>query len=185
MNNKTSLRLKAKEIRNNLDINRISDLIVKNIAHSDIFKDSKNIMIFYPLKTEINVLKLLDYENKNFFLPRMNGKNLECCPYKKGDSLNTAKYNIKEPKTECILCPKLDLIIVPALAVDKYGNRLGYGGGFYDKFLKTIQALKLVPISQDLVFESVPAEEFDVKIDCFVTEKKVCNIMWEKGEKHE
>ena len=185
MDNKTSLRLKAKEIRNNLDIKQISNLIVSNIIKTDIFQKSKDIMIFYPLESEINVLKVLDYENKNFYLPRMNGKNLECCPYKKGDNLNIAKFKIKEPNTECIQCPKLDLVIVPALAVDVYGNRLGYGGGFYDRFLKGINTTKLVPIPEKLVFERIPSEEFDIKIDCFVTEKKVCNIMIEKGEKHE
>ena len=101
MDKKTSLRLKAKEIRSSLDIDNISNILTEKIRHLDIYKYSKNVMIFYPLKNEINLLRLLD-DDKNFFLPRMNGKTLECCPYKKGDSLNSVKFNIKEPKTECI-----------------------------------------------------------------------------------
>ncbi len=177
MDNKTSLRLKAKNIRNNLDIKQISKNIVYNLTQSDIFKYSNNIMIFYPLEKEINLLGLLDFEDKNFYLPRMNGKNLECCPYKKGDNLVIKKYNIKEPTTECISCPKIDLIIIPALAIDKYGNRLGYGGGFYDRFLAHIYSTKIVPIPEELIFDSIPYEKFDIKFDYFVTEKKVCNIM--------
>ena len=177
MDNKTSLRIKAKNIRNNLDIKQISKKIVFNLTQSDIFKTSSNIMLFYPLEKEINLLDLLDFEDRNFYLPRMNGKNLECCPYKKGDDLVIKKYNIKEPQTECISCPKLDLIIIPALAIDKYGNRLGYGGGFYDRFLVNIKTIKLVPIAEKLIFESIPQEIFDIKIDYFVTEKKVCNII--------
>ena len=177
MDNKTSLRLKAKNIRNNLDIKQISKNIVNNITNSEIFKNASNIMLFYPLEKEINLLPLLDYKDKNFYLPRMNGKNLECCPYKKGDNLVIKKYNIKEPTTECVSYTKLDLIIIPALAIDKYGNRLGYGGGFYDRFLAYIKSIKIVPIAEKLIFESIPHESFDIKFDYFVTEKKVCNII--------
>lgn len=177
MNNKTSLRLKSKEIRAGLDIKQISSLIVKNIIESEIFQKAQDIMIFYPLKDEINLLGLLDISNKNFYLPRMNGKNLECCPYKKGDSLKVAKYNILEPQTECITCPKLDLIIVPALAIDMKGNRLGYGGGFYDRFLAKINTTTMVAVAEQLVFKNIPSEEFDIKMDYLVTEKKVCTIM--------
>ena len=177
MDNKTSLRLKAKNIRNKLDIKQISKDIVNNITNSDIFKKANDIMFFYPLEKEINLLDLLDFADKNFYLPRMNGKNIECCPYKKGDKLIIKKYNIKEPQTECISHPKLDLIIIPALAIDKYGNRLGYGGGFYDRFLANIKTIKIVPIAEELIFEKIPHERFDIKIDYFVTEKKVCNIM--------
>lgn len=177
MDKKTSLRLKAKNIRNNLDIKQISKNIIKNLTQTDIFKNANNIMIFYPLEKEINLLDLLYFEDKNFYLPRMNGKNLECCPYKKGDNLVIKKYNIKEPITESISNPKLDLIIIPALSIDKYGNRLGYGGGYYDRFLADNKSIKLVPIPEELIFENIPHESFDIKIDYFVTEKKVCNIM--------
>ena len=177
MDKKTSLRLKAKNIRNNLDIKQISKNIVNNLIEMDIFKKANDIMIFYPLEKEINLLDLLNFEDKNFYLPRMKGKNLECCPYKKGDDLVIKKYNIKEPITESISNPKPDLIIIPALAIDKYGNRLGYGGGFYDKFLANNKSIKLVPIPEELIFENIPHESFDIKIDYFVTEKKVCNII--------
>ena len=96
MDNKTSLRLKAKNIRNNLAIKQISKNIVYNLTQSDIFITSNNIMFFYPLEKEINLLDLLNFEDKNFYLPRINGKNLECCPYKKGDNLIIKKYNIKD-----------------------------------------------------------------------------------------
>lgn len=168
MDKKTSLRLKAKQIRNNLDINHISSILCKKIRELDIYKKSKNVMIYIPLENEIKLFELLE-DNKNFFLPRMNGKNLECCPYKKGDRLNIAKYNILEPISECVTCPKLDLIIVPALAADKNGNRLGYGGGFYDRFLKTGNWKTLTALPKELIFDKIPSEEFDVKIDYVIT----------------
>lgn len=177
MDKKTPLRLKAKQIRNNLDIVQKSDSIVSRIKKSEIYKNAQNIMIYYPLEHEINVLNLTNDTHKNFYLPRMNGKELECCPYTKSDTLKKGKFNIQEPKTECILCPNLDLIIIPALAADKNGNRLGYGGGFYDRFLKKGNWKKLVVLPQELVFDEIPAEEFDVKVNYIVTDKEVCIII--------
>ena len=176
MDKKISLRLKAKEIRSSLDIDNISNILTEKIRHLDIYKYSKNVMIFYPLKDEINLLRLLD-DDKNFFLPRMNGKTLECCPYKKGDSLNSVKFNIKEPETECIECPNLDLVITPALAVDKKGNRLGYGGGFYDKFLEKHNKIKRISLCYNFqIIENVPNEEFDKRIDTIITEDEIIKI---------
>ena len=181
MDKKTSLRLQAKSIRKKLNIANISNKITDNILKSNIFSDSKNIMIYYPLENEIDVLGLMNAKNKNFYLPRMNDTNLECCPFRIGDKLNSTKYKIKEPYTNCIECSQLDLIVIPALAIDKNGNRLGYGGGFYDRFLSDVRKINqsfktLVPISHDLVFDEIPHEDFDIKIDYFVTEN-FCNII--------
>ena len=171
MDKKTSLRIKAKEIRKSLNIKQIGNILADKIVELEQFKQAQNIMIYYPLDNEIDILKLLDSEDKNFFLPRMNGKNLECCPFKKGDILKKAKYNIQEPITECVICPQLDLIIVPALAVDISGNRLGYGGGFYDRFLANNKALTLTPIPKELIFDNIPSEKFDIKIDLIISDK--------------
>ena len=174
MNKKTSLRLNAKQIRKSLDIKQISSEIVAKIIELDIYKNSKNIMLFCPKSEEVDVLILINDNDKNFFLPRVNGENIECCPYKKGDNLTLAKFNIQEPQTECISCPKLDLIIVPALAMDKKGNRIGYGGGFYDRFLSNIKGAKsLCGISEALIVEEISSEKFDIKIDYVVTEKNI------------
>lgn len=169
MDKKTFLRLRAKEIRKTLDIKHYSNILVEKISGMELYKKSKNIMIYYPLDEEINLLDLIQDDGKNFYLPRMNGKSLECCPYKKTDTLVCSKYNIMEPQTECIICPKLDLIIVPALAADKDGNRLGYGGGFYDRFLAGMPDIPtLVALPESLVFENIPTEKFDIKIDYVV-----------------
>ena len=176
MDKKTSLRLKSKQIRSNLDINKISNILTEKIRELDVYKQAQNIMLYYPLENEINLTGLL-HDKKNFYLPRMNGKNLECCPYKYGDVLKKAKYNILEPFSECILCPVLDLVITPALCADRKGNRLGYGGGFYDRFLKTGDWKTLLALPHELLFDEIPSEELDVKINYIVTEKEVCIII--------
>lgn len=170
MDKKTSLRIRAKQIRKTLDIGVYSNILTDKVADLDIFKNANNVMLYYPLDLEINLLGLLDYTDKNFYLPRMRDKTLECCPYNKSDILKQAKYHIYEPLTECVVCPKLDLIIVPALAVDKNGNRLGYGGGFYDRFLAGMaDVATLVVLPDALIFDEIPNEKFDIKIDYVIS----------------
>ena len=62
------------------------------------------------------------------------------------------------------------MIIVPALVADKKNYRLGYGGGFYDRFLKENRNLKsILPIAQELVIEELPCEDFDEKVDIVIS----------------
>ena len=170
MNNKSELRKRAKLIRKNLDINSMSEQIVFKIKNFEDFKKSKNIMLFYPLEFEIDILKLLDFEEKNFYLPRIKGLELECCPYKKGDLLRDSEFKTKEPVTESVNPEILDLIFVPALMADKNNYRLGYGKGYYDRFLEKTNAITVVPLAKELIAENLPIEEYDKKIDFIITQ---------------
>lgn len=161
---KIELRKWAKDIRKELDIKSLSSFFTEQIRNNELFKNSKNIMLFYPLKYEINLLGLIDNE-KNFFLPRTNGLNIDVCPYKKGDRLNVGSFGVKEPNTHPISAKILDLIIVPALVVDKQNYRLGYGKGYYDRLLTHTDAKTLVCIAKELVIENLPIEKHDKKVD--------------------
>ena len=125
---KIELRKWAKDTRKELDIESLSRLFIEEIKKNDIFKNSQNIMLFYPLKYEINLLDLISNEKK-FFLPRTNRLNIDVCPYRKGDKLDIGGFGVKEPLTHPVSAKILDLIIVPALVVDKQNYRLGYGKG--------------------------------------------------------
>ena len=173
MQEKKELRIKAKEIRNSLDIETISENIVKNILGLKVYQDAKNVMIFYPLKYEIHLLALLN-GNKNFYLPRVNGSELLVCPYKTGDELIISKFNTKEPTSKPVNPNILDIVFVPALMIDENFNRLGYGGGFYDRFLSqnATNATKIVAIPSQLIIENIPSESFDIKMDIIVTETR-------------
>lgn len=165
MDNKTDLRIKAKDIRKTLDMVTVSELLTKYIRGTEIYKKAKNIMIFYPMECEVNMLELLN-DNKQFFLPKVDGKCLLVCPFSKGEELKKSSYNINEPCSTPENPEILDLIFVPALAVDKNNNRLGYGGGFYDRFLVGYpNADTVVPIAKELYFDDIPVEEFDIRID--------------------
>lgn len=162
---KNSLRKNAKEIRKNLFSKNANSIANSRVQQSSLYKNSKNILIFYPLKYEFNFLELLN-DDKNFFLPKVCGEKLQICPYKKEDILIKSDLNICEPCTNSINPNQINLAIVPALMADKNGFRLGYGGGFYDRFLSENPNIKTITVVfKELFVESLPHEEFDVKID--------------------
>lgn len=165
MSDKQQLRIWAKEERKKLNMKALSCELVQNLKEIDEYKRAKNIMIFYPKENEVNLLSLIEDETKTFYLPKIEGENLLCCPYKNGDELCVSCFKTKEPLSNAVEKSVLDLIIVPALAVDKDGYRLGYGGGFYDRFLAGVNVFKIVCIPQDLVVDTVFPNDLDIKMD--------------------
>ncbi len=169
MKNKTELRLIAKNMRKSLDIQKISTEICSKIRLLDIYKKAKNVLLFYPLRNEINLLDLINNE-KNFYLPRINGEDLEVCQFQLGDKLKESSFKTKEPLTNPINIEILDLILLPALAADKNNYRLGYGKGYYDRLLEKTNAYTILPIAKELVFENIPTENHDKKVNLIITD---------------
>ena len=167
---KKSLRIIAKDLRSRLDMEKISLQLVMSLKKSDEYIKSNNVMIYYPLKNEVNLLSLLDDRDKNFYLPRINGQELECCKYSNGDELCDSCFHTKEPVCKACAKSEIDLVIVPALGVDKNNYRLGYGGGFYDRFLKDYKGKTVVCIPRELVFKTVYPEKHDIKINKIINQ---------------
>lgn len=172
MNNKILFREKAKSVRKTLDIPNISEKIVSNIKTQSWFESARNVMIFYPLSDEINLLSLVT-QDKNFYLPRVNGDDIEICPYKAGDELVTSKWGISEPKTSPVSLSQIDIIFTPALMIDKNFYRLGYGGGFYDRLMKDYSGVKAGVIPEELYVDTFPVSDYDIPLDYVITETAV------------
>lgn len=169
---KNLIRNNNKLLRKQLDIKKASDAILSKIYSLKEFLAAKNVLIFYPLKYEINLLPLLDYKEKNFFLPKVDGDNLLICPY--SNNLKKSSFNVMEPDDGkiCSDLSIIDLAFIPALAVDKNMNRIGYGKGYYDRlFLNSnFRAKKVVVINKELVVPLIEAQNFDKKIDFYITD---------------
>jgi 5-formyltetrahydrofolate cyclo-ligase len=159
METKTQLRSKAKQIRSGLDMPARSRELCAKLRGQNYYKRAKHVMIFHPKPGEVDVLELLE-DNKNFYLPRCRGEYLEVCPY--SAQLTPSKFSVMEPCTDAIDTDNLDLVIVPALMADKKHYRLGYGGGFYDRFLGAVTSALLLP--QELIVDTLPTEAHDVQI---------------------
>lgn len=167
MKNKIHLRTIAKTTRKGLDIKTISQVLCEKLRQEESYKSAQHVMLFYPLAYEIDTLELLA-DKKSFYFPKVNGEDLFACPFV--EDMEISNFGIKEPCSEPVAPDILDLIIVPALMVDKNGYRLGYGGGFYDRFLKKCHnAITVVLIPKELYINELPCEDFDVKIDKIIT----------------
>lgn len=93
--------------------------------------------------------------------------------YEGPSSLSPNRWGIQEPTdTERVPPSALDAVIVPALGVDQDGNRIGHGSGYYDAFLNTVDAPRILPIYSACVVPSVPTDDHDVPVTVLVTERQ-------------
>lgn len=176
--NKADLRSLALALRKTMLLSGLtktnSSKIVQKIILSDDFKKSKNIALYYPLQGEVDLKELLKIENKRFFLPKCNGLELEFIEYKGEEFLQAGKYNIKEPVGEKINPEILDLIYIPALIVNSSKYRLGYGKGYYDRFLnlksENLKAKKITVIQSAFLNDEFIQDDFDIQSDEIITE---------------
>lgn len=179
---KQECREYAKNLRSQLDIPGISNEICSNFKKHDFYRFSKNILSFYPFNNEIDLVELYKDSSKSWYLPRidLNSRGLIIHKYIIGDILIKNKWGVLEPfeEQEIIDPNKIDIAIIPALMIDKKGVRLGYGAGFYDRFIPGLRkdCLKIVPIAEELFTESLPRDHWDISVDKAITQKELYNF---------
>ncbi len=158
-----------------------SERINKLIKSTSYYKNSKTIMVFLSFNHEVDTHKFIKdaiSEGKRIVVPISIHETRELIPSELKDfnELEIGYFNILTPKEEFIrpvAKEEIELIIVPGIVFDSHGFRIGYGGGYYDRFLSDIA--KKVPkiaigFSMQLI-EQVPRESFDIPVDMIVTEK--------------
>ena len=97
---------------------------------------------------------------------------MDACPYEGNEKMHRGKYNIPEPTT-APYTGKIDLTIVPGLAFDAKGNRLGRGGGYYDRFIKKLTHTVLVGVGYDFqLVDEVPAARHDQRVHRIILPSK-------------
>lgn len=146
------------------------------------FRKAETIFCFVGTPKEIDTSAIIRKAwkcGKSVVVPRCLEKGqMEACIIKKEDDLTEGKFGIREPKVDCpVLKPaQIDLIVVPCLSCDKKGNRLGHGGGYYDRYLEKCDAVRVVVCREKLMLEEIPTEPFDQKSHYLVTEKGILPI---------
>ena len=176
---KKNLRNKVLNIRKKIDpkVNKIDFIKILNL----IKKKKKRIIIggYFPVNHEIDdleILKRLEKKKYKICLPVIKKKfNMDFYKFSFTDPLIVNKYGIPEPKKTTIVYP--DIILVPMVAFDKNLNRLGYGGGYYDrmieKLMKKKNFLKIGLAFSKQKINNLPMSKFDKKMDYIVTEKYI------------
>lgn len=175
---KNTLRKSSLEKRKNIDFDKVSKNILANLFSMKEYKAAKNVLCYYPLKNEVSTLICLEDSSKNWYLPRVYNMDLQICPYDK-NNMRVGSFKIWEPQNNQIDdFSNFDMVIVPAVAADFNGYRLGYGKGYYDRFLPKLPktCLKVIILPSELLYESVFPEDYDVPVDIVVTDNKIFKI---------
>ena len=167
MSDKAKLRQKFRELRN------------QQPGHDDYLflleipevRDAKVITSYYPMPGEPSLITLNDQlvaQGKTLLLPRITNNQMEFAKYE-GALVQRGAFN--EPPGN-IFIGEINVVLVPATAIDHNGNRLGQGGGYYDRFLVKTSAYRIgIVHEREFIKKDLPTEWFDQKVDAVATEK--------------
>ncbi|MEE0944144.1 MAG: 5-formyltetrahydrofolate cyclo-ligase [Clostridia bacterium] len=152
--------------------------VCENVLALDEYQNAKDILCYASYNFEVDtfyLMKKILLDGKNLYLPRCitDTREMEVCRVKDLSELKSGAYGIKEPTGERVSKEILDMIIVPMVAFDRQKTRLGYGGGYYDRFLPETMAAKVGIAFSVQESECLIKESTDVPMDTIVTEKEV------------
>lgn len=149
--------------------------VFNRLEQSAAFALAEKILLYHSLPDELSTREFLDRwcGRKRFFLPRVNGLNLDILPYDRS-RMALGAFHIEEPQgNETVDISEIELIVVPAVAYDRKGNRVGRGKGYYDRLLAETRATKVgVGYDFQLLEEEIPAEPHDVAVDMVITDRR-------------
>ena len=163
---------------------RISHELIKKFTASEVYHAAKVIMAYASTPDELQLNELFAAcltDKKVLAIPFIIGKGeMQAVEVPSLDALEVGAFNIQTVKPELrkVIKPaKIDCVIVPGAAFDFHGNRLGLGGGYYDRFLPRAVNAKKIALAYDFqLVDSLPTEDHDAKIDIVMTLKRsVCN----------
>ena len=176
---KARLRKQFLDARDALSLDFIkitSKEIQDNLRKVDFFRTAKTIGAYYSIGSEVrtqDILQEILNAGKELALPKVVKNDLVFKKISSFSELEQGSYSIMEPKDRCETVKDLNVIIVPAIALTKDGFRLGYGFGYYDRYLHGKKSMTIALSYAKQVIKSFPHDDNDVKINVIVTEDKV------------
>lgn len=152
-----------------------SNLIMYTLETMEIFKQAKTIGIYASIKQEVYTLDCIKKwcNIKKISLPRVESKEIKFYQIVDMSQLQKGKFGVLEPQTKNLVNPDaIDVLIIPLVAFDKCNHRIGYGGGFYDRYLQGYKGVKIgIAFSMQEV-ECISVEEHDIPLDIIINENK-------------
>lgn len=178
---KKEIRKKALDQRNAIpEVDRIRKSLrisetVRNLKWYDL---AEALLIYRNFRTEVDTSQLIEKaweKEKKVFCPRVNGKDMEFYLVESWNDFEPGSYGIEEPKKNCTVFSgqyEHVLAILPGAAFDKNRHRIGYGGGFYDRYLAGHPNILTVAICfEEQIMEKVPSELFDICPQKIITDQ--------------
>ncbi|MEK9160390.1 MAG: 5-formyltetrahydrofolate cyclo-ligase [Patescibacteria group bacterium] len=155
-----------------------SEAIRRRLEELPAYQDAKKILIYVSAKDEVATHALIKdalATGRQLYVPKIHEGTLAICPLTTWEDLQPGTFGILEPSDTATPAQpeEMDLIVVPGLAFDTRGHRIGYGKGHYDKLLKSTKGYKVGLAFAEQVIETVPDEAHDVPLDLIITDKSL------------
>lgn len=171
---KEFLRKKYKEKRDNIK-NKVTkdNLIYQKVINNKDILSSKTLLIYISINSEVDTIKIINYflNTKNIAVPKIIDNDMFFCYVTNLNELTSGKYNIPEPTNENIVTDFDNAIcIVPGICYDKENYRIGYGKGYYDKFLSKNKIKTIGLCYKECMIEKIDNDKYDYKIDEVITD---------------
>lgn len=182
---KKVLRNKVLEIRDSLDNSEkeiMDTKIFNELINTELYKKASNIFIYISFSNEINTINIIEKafeDRKNIFIPKVykDEKSMKAIKLNSFDELKKNSMGILEPidDSDYIEKENIDLIVVPGVVFDNECNRIGYGGGYYDRYLNEIKSKEnKIALAYDLqVVDKIECEAHDIKVDYIITNTRI------------
>jgi len=180
---KEEIRKKTLSKRNQLsEKDRVifSKIIFNKLIESQEYKKADRIAVYYPVGSEVQTLEIIRdalIKKKKVGLPRViNNDEIKFYQiiekYLEEVEFTQGKYGIKENIDSTVELDQIDLLIIPGVAFDVECNRIGYGEGYYDRFLGQNYTGYIVGLAfENQIVKYIPINELDQKVDCIITNK--------------
>lgn len=162
-------------------VRRESAMVMKKLHFLSEYQNAKNIMVYFPCSNEINTMplihELLNTSSKRCYVPVIKSVigEMKAVSLTKHKKLSVNKYGLPEPvnKRATIDPLELDVILIPGLAFTAKGERIGFGRGYYDRYLKKTHAKKVALAYDFQVVDYLPQNKNDVLLDIIITPSKI------------
>lgn len=184
---KSELRREYTQMREAMDqrdVERLSEKIIDTILKLPVFRKAETVMVYLNFKNEVDSLKMIEESfkaGKKVVIPYCVKETMEIIPAELNDiekEITKGKNGYLQTKKECVKpipVEDIDLVIVPGIAFDKRCYRLGFGAGYYDRFLRKLNFEKpTIGVCYDFqIIHSIPTESHDVPLDFIITEERI------------
>lgn len=187
MNDKIKLRKNLLNQRRKMkkqEVEKLSKEIMDNLIKVPSFVESRVVMIYLSFQNEVDTNEIIDWcfkQGKEVVIPYCVVDTREILPCKldpERKGLVRSNYGIWEPSIDSRIpvdIEKIDTIIIPGVGFDNECNRLGFGGGYYDRFLvkRNSETPAIAICYENQILESVPTDNYDISMDMVVTESRI------------
>lgn len=180
---KKEFRKKYLSLRNEIPVSQkqiFDNLLTNKILSMEEYRNAENILLFASVGSEVDTRSLFEEsirQNKKVYFPKcIDGERMEFYRVFSKEDLTNGRYGIPEPSGRAEKYSshsKSDLAVIPAIAVGRDFSRLGYGKGYYDRFLKDFNGITVCPVYPQLLCGTVPNDEFDIPQKIIITTDEI------------